>query len=195
VATISKFDLCSAAFLSFGAGRITSFDDGTAESTIAAGLYDMIVAEEISRHRWNFAKSYATLNRLVGSPAHKWAYEWQLPEDCLLLRAVYVAGQPVAYEQYKGRTVGTNDDTAPVAEYTGRLTEDQWPEYFQALIRKRLEAHFAGALLKDPGIRDKMLAEQDTSPRGFYGKARALDGQEEPPHTLPKGLLSRARGR
>lgn len=192
MATISKFDLCSAAFLSLGARRIASFDDGTTESIVAAGLYDMLVEQEFARHRWNFAKRYFTLNQLVVSPAHKWAYQWQLPEDCILLRAIYVDGQPAsAYEQYEGRTVGTNEN-APVAEYTARLSEDKWPAHFQALIRMRLEAHFVGALLKDPGTKKALLDAQD-APGGFYNKSRALDAQEEPPHEFPKGQISRAR--
>ena len=191
MSSFSKFDVCSAALLAFGARRILSFDDGTAESIVAGGLYDLVVEEELARHRWNFAKKYFALNQLVGSPAHKWAYQWQLPSDCVLLRGIYANGENIAYEQYEGRTVGTNV-ASPIAEFTGRISEDRWPAYFMSLIKMRLEAHFVGALLKDPGTKRSMLDALDAT-GGFYNKSRALDAQEEPPHEVPKGLISRSR--
>lgn len=189
---VSKFDLCSAALVAFGARRISSFDDGTAESTVAGTLYDFVVREELAKNRWNFAKSFFALNRLPAGPDHRWHFLWQLPEDCLVLHAVYAAGHPIDYEQYDGRTVATNDEN-PVAEYTRMLTEDQWPVYFETLIKVRLEAHFQGSLLKDPSIKDALLRAQDTPPNGAFSKARALDAQSQPPRKMPVGALVRRR--
>ena len=194
MATDSKFDLCSAALVAIGAHRIATFEDGTAEATVAGSLYEMLVDHELGRHRWNFAKRVFKLNRLAEVPLHRWAYLYQLPADCILLRSVYFSGQPVAYEQYDGRRVAS-DALDPIAEFTGRIAEDQWPAYFMALMRMRLEAHFLGALMKDPAQKERMLAEQDSPPRGFYHKARTLDAQEQPPSKFPKGALFSARGR
>lgn len=197
--TLSKFDICSAALLSFGARRIASFDESTAEGVVAAGLYDIIVGTEFGKHRWNFARADFLLNRVSGqTPADKFSYFYQLPGDCVLLRHVVgQAGAPITYETVRGRMIATSDE-APIAHYTQRVPEEQWPDFFVDLITQRCAAHFFGALRKDVAGRDRMLAAQDSPmpPVGAFIMAKKLDEQEGSAPQLPAGpRASSWRGR
>ena len=192
--TLSKYDICSAALLSFGARRIASFDETTAEGIVAAGLYDTVIDAEFGRHRWNFARGWFRLNRVAGADPGRFAYAYQLPSDCVLLRAVKDAhGELIDYETMRGRLIGTSAE-APIAFYTARIPEAQWPAFFVDLITRRLAAHFAGGLRKDPGLRDKMLERIDSTlpPVGAFITAKKLDEQEQTPPSLPKGPAARA---
>lgn len=194
--TLSKFDICSAALLSFGARRIASFDETTAEGIVAAGLYDTVVDGEFGRHRWNFARAWFRLNRIAGADHGRFLYAYQLPSDCILLRAIKDAhNDPVDYETMRGRLIGTSDEN-PIAFYTARIPETQWPAYFVDLITQRLAAFFAGGLRKDPVLRDRMMQriESTAPPIGAFAMAKKLDEQEQTAPVLPKGPAARAWG-
>lgn len=197
--TLSKFDICSAALLSFGARRIASFDETTAEAIVAAGLYDVVVDDAFGEHRWNFARASFRLNRVPGIDAGLFSYAYQLPEDCILLRAVRASREAesakVNYETMRGRMLAT-DAEAPVAFYTARVPEHQWPGFFTTLITQRLAAHFIGALRKDP-VAARQLLDKINSPAppiGAFIMAKKLDEQEQAPPTLEKGPIARAWG-
>lgn len=196
MATLSKFDICSAALLSFGARRIASFDETTAEGIVAAGLYDTVIDAEFGRHRWNFARGWFKLNRVAGVDPGRFTYAYKLPSDCVLLRAVKdERGEPIDYETMRGRLIGTSAE-APIAFYTARIPEVQWPAFFVDLVTQRLAAHFAGGLRKDPALRDRLLEriESPVPPIGAFPMAKKLDEQEQTAPTLPKGPAARAWG-
>lgn len=199
MATQSKFDICSAALLAFGARRIASFDETTAEAIVAAGLYDVVVDDAFGEHRWNFARSWFRLNRVAGVDGGRFSYAYQLPEDCILLRSVRSGrgGDSVVieYETMRGRMVATNAE-APIAFYTARIPEAQWPGFFTTLIIERLTAHFIGGLRKDPLAARNLLDRINSTqpPIGAFAMAKKLDAQEQTPPEIPKGPVARAWG-
>lgn len=196
MATLSKWDICSAALLSFGARRIASFDETTAEAIVAAGLYDTVVGEAFGEHRWNFARAWFRLNRVAGVNAGRFAHAYQLPSDCVLLRCIEDGhGEKVTYETMRGRMVATDAET-PIAFYTANVPVSQWPDFFVTLITQRLAAYFIGGLRKDPGMARTLLDKINSPapPIGAFIMAKKLDEQEQTPPTLPKGPVARAWG-
>ncbi|MBT4890046.1 MAG: hypothetical protein HON65_10885, partial [Rhodospirillales bacterium] len=80
---LSSIALCSRALIKIGAMSITSFEEGTAESEVAANLYSSVRDGLLSSHPWNFASAQVTLARLNADPIADYAYAYQLPVDFL----------------------------------------------------------------------------------------------------------------
>jgi hypothetical protein len=57
---LTQIGLCSRALLKIGAHSIASFDEGTAEAEVAAGLYATVRDTVLSAHPWNFATYHDT---------------------------------------------------------------------------------------------------------------------------------------
>ena len=97
---ITDIDICARALVLIGASPITSFDEGTTESTVAANIYEDTVRDMLSRHRWRFASGQSQLSRLVDAPNARWDAAYQLPADLILLPGVKVTDDPIAYDRY-----------------------------------------------------------------------------------------------
>ena len=67
----TKIDICARALVMIGVS-ITSFTDGTTESTVASNLYEDTIKNILSSYRWRFASKQAQLSRLTDAPDHKW---------------------------------------------------------------------------------------------------------------------------
>ena len=59
---ITKIDICARALVMIGAQPITSFTDGSTEALVANNVYEDITKASLTRHRWRFATTQATLS-------------------------------------------------------------------------------------------------------------------------------------
>lgn len=73
--------LCSKALLKIGAQTITSFEDGTAESEVAANLYPLTRDGLLASYPWSFAVAQKRLGRLDLTPVADFKRAYQLPAD------------------------------------------------------------------------------------------------------------------
>lgn len=112
----SETEVCNVALARLGSQRITSLSDGSPNANYCNDLYDTERKALLRRYEWAFARKRASLPTVTGTPA--WGFEnaFQLPSDCLQLRAVRVTGSAsqagfgrrgIPY-QVEGRTVVTN---------------------------------------------------------------------------------------
>lgn len=137
---------------------ITSFDEGSAESIVAANNYELIVEEELSSFPYSWAKTDKDLNRLEATPIDGWAYVFQLPPDLIKIIRCHVNGVSVPYKR-KGDKVYTDEEYTTL-EYTYRVEEEEWSADFREKIITRMEALFLRALSEDY---DKAEAREDRS--------------------------------
>ena len=80
-----------------GAKAISSFNDGTDESSTCDRLYPDIRDSLLVQYPWSFTMKKVKLARLVTTPNSVWRYEYQLPGDRLTSpRAVYNRGTPLS---------------------------------------------------------------------------------------------------
>jgi len=68
----SGIDVCSRALILIGADPITSFDEGTTESTVAVNMYEDVARAALVNSRWRFATNQATLNLLSDAPTGRY---------------------------------------------------------------------------------------------------------------------------
>jgi len=71
--------------LLLGGSPISSFTEESAESEIAANLFENSYKSILTQHRWRFASKQATLARLTEKPSNLFEYQFQLPTDLLYL--------------------------------------------------------------------------------------------------------------
>ena len=151
----TDIDICARALVMIGASPITSFDDGTTEATVAANLYEDTVRDLLSRHRWRFSTGQVQLSRLVAAPDARWDAAYQLPSDLLMLHAVTVTDDPIAYDRYQDMIYcnATTEDVV-YADYTFRATEDLFPPYFTTALQLQLASIFAYSVAAQENLSD-----------------------------------------
>jgi hypothetical protein len=81
----SEVDICNSALTLFGESMILSIDppDGTLVAMLCAQHYHKQRNAALRAFPWGFAMKRAALNQLTSSPAWGFAYQYQIPTDCL----------------------------------------------------------------------------------------------------------------
>jgi len=178
--------ICSDALLMLGAKAITSFNDGTDESSVCDRLYPDIRDSALTMYPWSFTLKKIQLARLVTTPTSVWRYEYLLPGDRLASpRAVYDTSAPGAYPrkdwEIQGDKLLTNEEVV-VIDYQFRPAESELPTYFIQLLKYMMAWH-----LSDP-ITDQVTKTTywqqlavggpgENNRGGYFRTATSIDGQ------------------
>ncbi len=131
--------ICSDALLLIGAKAISSFNDGTDESSVCDRLYPDIRDSTLVMYPWSFGMKKVQLAQLITTPNSVWRYEYQLPGDKLANpRAVYnsaAQGSPVQKDwEIQGDKLLTNL-TSVFIDYQFSVPEYAMPQYFVQLLK------------------------------------------------------------
>ncbi len=187
---VSNIDICSRALVMIGATPITSFADGTTESTVAVNLYEDTVRDLLSRHRWRFASGQAQLARRTTEPSAKWDAAYQLPVDLLVLHDVSVNGSVIDYDRYQNLVYCDADEADEVfADYTFRAIEDLWPPYFTTAVELTLASIFAYSVANQIQTADYM----EKKALRQLALARNIDSQAQTSKKLDLSRFEQAR--
>lgn len=186
---LSALALCSRALIKIGANTIASFDEGTAESEVAANLYPSTRDALLSSHPWNFATGQATLARLAASPVADFAYAYQLPADFLrALSAGADRGRGLTYRIQEGRLHAGVDQL--VLTYIFRPAEADFPPFFDALLIARLAADFSLPVTESSSRAELLHRLADDE----FRRAKLIDAQQNSPQALESFPLVEVRG-
>jgi hypothetical protein len=153
----TDIDICARALILIGASPITSFEDGTTEATVAANLYEDTVRDMLTRYRWRFATGQIQLSRLTEAPTSRWDAAYQAPADMLMLHAVTVNDNPIAYDRYQDMIYcnATVEDVV-VADYMFRADEEFWSPGFITAVEYQLASIFAYSVAAQTDLSDLM---------------------------------------
>jgi hypothetical protein len=169
----SKIDLISNALILIGDTPINSLTGGTRAQQVASNLYDNIVQNELTKHRWGFAKKKAQLSLTTEIPVDdEWRSIYQLPTDMLFLIKLY----PNTSYQLYGDKVYTDTSSALYADYIYNAPESEWPVYFSKMIEYALARDFAASIRDSDSARQTMTSEYINQSR----MARYTDSQQYP---------------
>ena len=177
---ISDIALCSRALIRLGANPITSFDDGTAESEIAAALYPSIRDALLSSYPWTFATAQIELNQLQESPLVDFSTAFELPND--FLRAISIGSSKKSQgARYKilQNNIHTNMKSV-VLSYIFQQDEEEYPPFFDIALIARLAAEFSIPVTESTSRTQTLydLAERELE------KARQIDAQQDSPNRI-----------
>jgi len=169
----SKIDLISNALILIGDPPINTLDGDSRAQTTAANLYDNVVKNELTKHRWGFARRKAQLSLLVDTPIdNEYSNAYQLPSDLLVLIKI----KPRLGYQIYGDKLYTNFSQALYCDYISDVAESEWPVYFAKMIEYALARDFATAIRDSAASADRMAAEYLNASR----MARYTDSQQHP---------------
>jgi hypothetical protein len=181
--------ICSDALLLIGAKAISSFNDGTDESSVCDRLYPDIRDSTLVMYPWSFGMKKVQLAQLITTPTTVWRYEYQLPGDKLANpRAVYNSpnpGSPVQKDwEIQGDKLLTNL-TSVFIDYQYSVPEYAMPQYFVQLLKYMVAWHIAETITEqqDKSAKWQRVATGDISENGrggYFRTAAQIDGQNNP---------------
>lgn len=176
----STVDIVNGGLMMLGETLITSLGDATQEARLASSAWARVRPAVIRSHPWNSTTTRAKLAALATTPAWGYAYEYQLPYDCLAVFDIDTDDS----EQYwtvEGRKL-LCDINAPLGVLYAKDETDSGifdPLLVEALSysialelceaitqsnTKRAQIH---KLLDEMMTRAKMADGQESSPRSF----------------------------
>ena len=185
--------ISSDALILLGAKAISSFNDGTDESSVCDRLYPDVRDMTLTMYRWSFSMKKIALAQLVTAPGSFWRYAYQLPGDRLgnpiALYESAAIGSPVRKEwEIQGDQVLTNLPTVFI-DYQYSVPEYAMPQYFVQLLKYQLAWHIAEAITEqgDKAARWQRVALGDPSENmrgGYFRQACQMDSQGNPTRVI-----------
>lgn len=178
----SAVDICSAALVLVGANPITSFSDESNEAVVSNLFYGTLRDNLLSSYPWRFCLGAVELAQLTNTPIDtRWAYAYQLPTDCLLVRE---APKGLDYAIFENKLYANADSVAIVYQF--RVEEGRFPVYFELGLKYELAKLFASALVEDGSKMDRFTALAN----GQAKLARHMDSQQYPPVVLDESCFA-----
>lgn len=185
--------ICSDALLMLGAKAISSFNDGTDESSVCDRLYPDIRDTVLTTYPWSFNTKKIQLARLVTTPGSVWRYAYQLPGDRLTSpRAVYdsasVGAQVRKEYEIQGNEVLTNLEAVYI-DYQAVVPESAMPQYFVQLLKYMMAWHLALPITEqqERAVYWQGIAVGGPAENGRGGQMRTamnIDGQGQPTRVI-----------
>lgn len=189
---MSALDICSAALVLIGAQPITSFEEGSAEAVACTHLYEPVVRDLFSLHRWRFAATQVEMVRLADPPEARFEAAYQLPTGMIDVYAVTSGDRPIAYRRYLQTILcDAGADDVLVAECSVRVNEAVWPAYFSQLVRLKLASQLALGLAAQETMSATLAQQAEVQ----LARARHADAVQHTTRSLPRGRLAFGRRR
>lgn len=178
----SKADICNSALAKVGARRISSLNDDSKEARLCKEIYPRATGELLRSHPWNFAIARVQLAALAAAPAFGFAYQFQLPSDCLRVLNVDAefaddqVGQGAHYNwKIEGRLLLADDSDIKI-KYVDDVTNS--PHLFDLAFVEALAYRIASDLAYPLAQSNPLANRMDQQYRAALAFARTYDAQE-----------------
>jgi hypothetical protein len=168
---VSTVDICNRALQKLGHTKITSLDDDVKAARESQRAYALVRDAVFRDHPWNCLLRRASLAALSEAPAWGFAYQYQLPVDCLRVVEVEAACD----WRVEGRRV-LSDAGAPLNILYIRQEDD--PEQYDLLLVEALAGRLAAELAE---ALTQSNTKKEMGERAYLetlAQARRADAQE-----------------
>lgn len=182
--------ICSNALLLLGAQTINDFADeaNLDRAKLCANLYPNVRDDILRSHPWNCAIKRAVLAPDAVAPAFGYQASFELPSDILRVLEVGSAGVQIDY-LVEGRSILANTVVLELRYVFRNEVESNWDSNLVAVVTQAMCAALAYPVTQSTA--KQSLEEQKLET--LLRRARAVDGQEDPPQTLGDERLLAAR--
>lgn len=108
---LSKIAIANLALKMNSQKPIVSLDQDAVEARVIKEYFDVARLAALREHDWKFARIRKELTAATGETVLGWAYVWDYPDDCHVVRKVFVDTtapnpDPVEWAQYFGPVTG-----------------------------------------------------------------------------------------
>ncbi|MHB9828504.1 hypothetical protein [Pseudomonas savastanoi] len=180
--------ICSNALLMLGAQPINDFQEAVDRAKIAANLYPSTRDDLLRNHPWNCCIRRAVLAPDAEPPAFGYDQQFELPSDCLRVLEVGSADAQIDYV-VEGKRIQANTTVLELKYVFRNEVENTWDAALVELMTLSMAAKMAYAITQSSAVQQSVKQDLEMAKR----RARAIDGQEDPPQTLGDERLYAAR--
>ena len=180
--------ICSNALLMLGAQTINDLEENSDRARLAANLYPSVRDAMLRSHTWNCAVKRELLAPLADKPAFGWQYQFNLPGDYLRVLNAGTGGYGLDY-RIEGQKILANAASIELLYVFRNEVEATWDAALVEIMTLAMAAKMAYAITSSTSEKQARENELEFALR----KARAVDGQEDPPETFGDFPLLGAR--
>lgn len=182
--------ICSNALLMLGSQTINDFEDqeNLDRAKLCANLYPTVRDDMLRAHPWNCCIKRAVLAPDAVAPLFGYDQSFELPADFCRVLEVGASGQQIDY-LVEGRSIQANTTVLELRYVFRNEVENTWDAHLVKLVTLAMAAAMAYPVTQSSAMQQTMEQKLETSLR----RARAVDGQEDPPQTLGDERLYSAR--
>ena len=182
--------ICSNALLMLGSQTINDFADqlNLDRAKLCANLYPTVRDDMLRSHPWNCAIKRAVLAPDAVAPAFGYTHSFELPADFLRVLEVGTRNAQIDY-LVEGRTIQANTTVLELRYVFRNEVENTWDAGLVKLLTLAMAAALAYPVTQSSALQQSFEQKLEIALK----RARAVDGQEDPPQTLGDERLLRAR--
>ncbi|MEE5079561.1 hypothetical protein V2K58_08540 [Pseudomonas alliivorans] len=180
--------ISSDALLMLGAQTINDFNDPVDRAKLASNLYKGTRDDLLRNHPWNCCIKRVVLAPDATPPAFGYDQQFELPSDCLRVLEVGANNAQIDY-LVEGTRIQANTTVLQLKYVFRNENESTWDSSLVELMTIAMAAKMAYAITQSSAVQQSMKQELEIAKR----RARAIDGQEDPPQTLGDERLYAAR--
>lgn len=185
----SEVTIANLALGKLGAGAIIAMDEESTEARACRLHYAQTRDEVLRSHRWNFAIKSEELVQSVEKPLFHWAFQYELPTDCLRILEMNSWEWAVreGVWEIEGRMLMT-DDTPVKVRYIRRVEDcNKFDSLFVEALALKLANKIAMPLIGSITIANTCLEIYE---KVTGGRARRTDAFEARPGRRPAWMSS-----
>lgn len=161
-------DLANRALLRIGSEQISTLDEGVPRANYCSQLLPQAIETVYSTYHWRAASKRVQLAPLADAPAYGYAYQFALPSDCALVRAVECEG-PYAISNQK---ILTDAMSVYISYLALPASPAEMPVAVRDLVVRQLAYLISMPILRNDGASNRLLQEYYQA----YGQAVTQDG-------------------
>lgn len=184
----NQVSICSNALVMLGAKTINSLSDTSDRAVACVNAFDDVRDTILRSHPWNCAVKRVRLAANATAPLYDYAYSFNLPSDWLKTLSVGEYQTELDYKT-EGRKILCNE--SPIfLRYIYRNTDiASWDASLVDVMTFAMAERLAYAITQSASMQGAMTDKL----RMAIKRARAEDGQDDPPETLGNFRLLAAR--
>lgn len=188
----SAIEICSNALLLLGDAPIASFSETSDRARLCSNLYPIAKRAILRAHAWNCTIKREILAPETATPAFDWGFQFARPASWLRTLQVGYDNCPLDYVM-EGVRLLANTNVLPLV-YQAEVTEGEWDALLTDVMVKRMEMDLAYPITKSTSLRDSLKQEFYAKGVGVLARAKAVDGQENPPEGWNDSPFLQVRG-
>ena len=168
---VTTVSICNSALVKVGSDTISSLTQETKSARILNAIYEYVRDVVLRAHPWNFATKRAALTPTANVPTYEYAYEYDIPNDCLrVLDEEYDDTDWVV----EGAKILSNSSTLNIRYIYQNTDPSSYDSMFAEALSWRLAREVGYGLSQSTALMEMC----DKQYRAVLAEARSMDAAE-----------------